>query len=263
MDAEVLARARAGDEAALAEVLATLAPSVHRFGLGMCRNEADAEDVVQDTLLAVAQRLSEFRGEASLSTWVFTLARTACARRRRGLAQRPHQTLEAAFDAASGEPSPEDRVTTREIAEIVSRALDELSDEAREVIVLRDIEGLSAKEAAEIVGVSVDALKSRLHRARRGLNDALRAMMAPERASLAACPDVATMLSRKLEDELSPELCQEMEAHLAGCPTCDASCQRLKLALGTCRAFASRPLPDGVARRVKRALEEWATGATR
>ena len=77
-------RARSGDAKALEELLASVAPAVERFGLRMCRNPDDADDVLQDTLLTIATHLGDFEGRSSLLSWVFTLARTACARRRRG-----------------------------------------------------------------------------------------------------------------------------------------------------------------------------------
>src|SRR6188768_4096989 len=82
---EMVARARQGDREALEAVLAAVAPSIHRFGLRMCKNVHDAEDVLQDTLINVAKHISDFEGRSSLSSWVFALTRSACARKRRGL----------------------------------------------------------------------------------------------------------------------------------------------------------------------------------
>ncbi len=84
-----VARAKAGDRVALEHVLAKVAPSVYRFGLRMCGNAHDADDVLQDTLVQVSEHLSQFEGRSALTSWVFTLARTACSRRRRGLKNRP------------------------------------------------------------------------------------------------------------------------------------------------------------------------------
>src|SRR5215471_6532900 len=86
---EQIARARQGDREALEAVLATVAPSIHRFGRRMCRNVHDAEDVLQETLLNIAKHLGDFEGRSSLSSWVFALTRSACARKRRGLKNQP------------------------------------------------------------------------------------------------------------------------------------------------------------------------------
>jgi RNA polymerase sigma-70 factor, ECF subfamily len=134
MDESLVARAQAGDRAALARLLEEVAPLVHRFGLRMCRHAADAEDVLQDTLLAVASHLGEFRGQASLSSWVFTLARTACARRRRGLKNQPHLPEDAARDAIAAEHDPAQTAEQRELSRAVDEALSTLSEEHREVL---------------------------------------------------------------------------------------------------------------------------------
>ena len=75
-------RARQGDRDAMESVLESVAPSIRRFALGMCRNDADADDVVQDALLSIATNLGSFEGRSAFATWAFTLARTACSRRR-------------------------------------------------------------------------------------------------------------------------------------------------------------------------------------
>jgi RNA polymerase sigma-70 factor (ECF subfamily) len=120
-------------------------------------------------------------------------------------------------------------VEDRELFEAIARAVDALPEDYREVIVLRDMEGLTAQDAAAAAGVSVDALKSRLHRARAALREALRpvfeAAAPPPRAD---CPDVMALWSRKLEGDLSAGDCADMERHLEGCPACGAACSALK-----------------------------------
>jgi len=146
--------ARRGDARALEALLASVAPSIHRFGMRMCRNENDADDVVQDTLLAIATHLGEFEGRSSVSSWAFALARSACTRRRRGLKNRPTEGEEAALAEPSPTPSPEDAASDRELALALAGALHALPDEQREVVLLRDVEGLSAPEAADALGIS-------------------------------------------------------------------------------------------------------------
>jgi RNA polymerase sigma-70 factor, ECF subfamily len=166
-------RARLGDEHALDALLAALEPTIQRFGRRLCRQDDDADDVKQDTLLALSRHLGDFEERSSITSWVFALARSACARKRRGLANRPHASTDDVPDAASAEPSPEDRVALREDTEALARAVAALPKVHQEVLFLRDLEGRPAAEAASELGITVDALKSRLHRAREALREEL------------------------------------------------------------------------------------------
>lgn len=256
MDPELIQRAQAGDREALERLLEQIAPLVHRFGLRMCRHQADADDVLQDTLLAVTTHLAEFEQRSSLASWVFMLARTACARKRRGLKNRPHVSDEAVSERASPESSPEDSAEEQELRRAVERALDGLSDDYREVLLLRDMEGLTAPEVAESLGIRVEAVKSRLHRARAALREALQ--LALERAapvSAVSCPDIVAAFSQKLEGDLGVEDCAAMERHIAACPACASACSALRTALWACRTTAQQqPVPAAIQARVKAAL---------
>jgi len=251
-------RARNGDRQALEAVLVNVAPAVHRFGLRMCKNAQDAEDVLQETLLNVAKHLSDFEGRSSLSSWVFAITRSACTRKRRGLKNRPTLGEEHVAQEPDHAPSPEAQTADQELATALSAALDTLTDEQREVIQLRDIEGLSAPEAASTLGVSVDALKSRLHRARAALRDALRPFLEPVTArGASSCPDIVALWSNKLEGDLSQHDCSAMEQHLAGCPACGAACSALKQALFACQQVSTAALPPELQVRVQAALRDW------
>jgi hypothetical protein len=107
------------------------------------------------------------------------------------------------------------------------------------VLVLRDVEGLTAPEVAEVLGIGVQAVKSRLHRARL----VVRARVAPllgiveqPAAAEGTCPDVLMLLSRHLEGEIGTEVCAEMERHLQGCGRCKGACESLKRTLALCNA---------------------------
>ena len=256
---ELVASARAGNREALEELLASVAPSIHRFGLRMCKNAHDADDILQDTLLNIAGHLQDFEGRSSLSTWAFALARSACARKRRGLKNRAADDAEALTTKADPEPGPEQRAGDQELAFALGKALDALPDTHREVVLLRDVEGLSAPETAAALGVSVDAVKSRLHRARESLRDALRPQLEPTRAAApGGCPDVATLWSRKLEGELDQADCEAMTEHLRGCPACSTACDALKQALLACHRIGTENVPPEVQARVKAAVRTWA-----
>lgn len=248
--------AQAGDATALESVLAAVAPQIRRFGVRLCGNSADADDVLQDTLLQVATQLPSFEGRSSLSSWVFTITRTACSRRRRGLKNKPGVPMDDVRGMVDEAPTPEGATAGAELRAHLTRAFDGLAEEHREVLLLRDMEDLSAAETAEVLGISVAAVKSRLHRARAALRDAVGAPPGSP-AQAPSCPDVALLWSRQLEGDLSATDCAGMEAHVAHCPGCSAACDVLKDALGACRAFRDLDVPASVQDRVKAAVELW------
>ena len=244
-------RAKRGDPAAIEQVLAGIAPAVRRFGVHMCKNVHDADDVLQDTLIAIATHLPEFEGRSSFSSWVFALTRSACARKRRGLKNAPPVSDERVAERRDEAPTPEARAIQHEIAGALTRALADLPDDQREVVLLRDVEGLTAPEAAAAIGVSVDALKSRLHRARAALRKALVALESPP----PSCPDVALEWSKKLEGDLGAADCKAMEKHVSTCASCSAACDALREALLACKRVASEDdVPPAVQARVKAAV---------
>jgi RNA polymerase sigma-70 factor (ECF subfamily) len=254
----LLERARAGDQAALEDLLTSVAPAIHRFGLRLCQSAPDAEDVLQDTLLSIATHLHEFEARSALLSWVFALTRSACARRRRGLKNQRMANEADLPEPRDAAPSPEQQAAENEMTRALSRALDSLPEQYREVILLRDVEGLTAPDVAASLGVSVDAVKSRLHRAREALRSGLRPLLeASAPPPTATCPDVVARWSKKLEGDLSQGDCAAMEAHLAICPACGAACDALKRALLACRRSASTELRPEVQARVKAAIRAW------
>ena len=141
----------------------------------------------------------------------------------------------------------------------LDRALRALPEDYREVIVLRDIEELTAPDVAASLGVSIDAVKSRLHRAREALRIALEPLREPSAPPpSASCPEIAALWSRKLEGDLSQGDCVAMEAHLTTCVACGAACDALKRALFACRRSASSEVRPEIQAHVKAALRAWA-----
>jgi RNA polymerase sigma-70 factor (ECF subfamily) len=257
MDHAVIDRARAGDRDAMERVLESVAPSIRRFAAGMCQNHADADDVVQDALLSIATNLDSFEGRSAFTTWAFTLARTACSRRRRGLKNRPAEGDEVLETQPSEARGPEESTASQELRVLVARALDMLPEDYRTVLILRDGEGLTAPEAAEVLAVSVDALKSRLHRARAALREALTPMIDGDLPQPGPdCPDVIATLSRKIEDDLDAQTCAQMEEHVESCRACARVCDTLKSALRACRS-APGEVPEQVKAQVKKAVAAW------
>lgn len=264
-DAELLTAAQAGDDDALAALLARHQDSVYRFGLRMCRDPEDARDVVQDTLLAMARGVRDFRGSSSLSTWLYTIARSYCIKKRRRSKFAPAVTeaLDEAGGLADPGRGPDEALADKRLGQALERAIGELDPMYREVLLLRDVEGLSAAEVAEVVGVSVDAVKSRLHRARTAVREALLADRGPEPAPPPGCPDIATRFSQRLEGEIDSHLCEEMERHLAGCPRCRGVCDDLRQTLSTCRTLPAAPVPSDVQHAVRRALRDYLADSKR
>jgi RNA polymerase sigma-70 factor, ECF subfamily len=145
---------------------------VYRYGLHVCRTTEDAEDAVQETLWAATRAIRTFRGTASsIASWLFTIVRRECLRLLEGHRRAP-RPLDGDEDALAADViDPEDAVALRQRVELLAGALADLDPLHRDVILLRDIRELSAPEAAAELGISIDALKSRLHRARVNLRD--------------------------------------------------------------------------------------------
>jgi RNA polymerase sigma-70 factor (ECF subfamily) len=228
----------------------------------MCRNVHDAEDVLQDTLIGIAKHLGDFEGRSSLTSWAFALTRSACARKRRGLKNQPPAPDDHLAEAPDTAASPEARAAEQELAAALSGALDRLPDDYREVILLRDIEGLTAPEASSVLGLSVDALKSRLHRAREALRESLRPLLEPTIQARPGCPDVVGLWSKKLEGDLRSEDCAAMEKHLAECSSCGAACDALRRALVACTNVRTESVPSSVQEKVKAAVRAWTSQTT-
>lgn len=170
-DAELIA-AQAGDLAALNRLIAAHRQGVYRYGLHVCRTTEDAEDAVQETLWAATRAIRTFRGTASsIASWLFTIVRRECLRLLEGRRRGP-ESLDGAEDGLLAEVvDPGDAIALRQRIELLSGALADLDPLHREVVLLRDIQELSAPDAAARLGISVDALKSRLHRARVNLRE--------------------------------------------------------------------------------------------
>lgn len=266
VDSETLARAQRGEPDAMQRLLEALAPTLHRFAKRLCGDSPDVDDAVQDALVTIARKVSEFEGRSSLTSWSYAVTRSACSHRRRGLKNRPPVEDEHAEQRPSDDKSPEALASDSELSRAVRAVLETLPEDYREVLVLRDIEGLTAPEAAEAVGLTVDALKSRLHRARAALRKALSPWLEPKAAGEVsdasgrgvACPDVVEMLSRKLEGELTTADCAAMEKHVEHCPRCKGACTALTRALGSCARIATdEEVPASVQEDVRRAWKRW------
>jgi RNA polymerase sigma-70 factor (ECF subfamily) len=175
---ELIRRARAGDQGAFAELVIAHADRVHgtlrRFGL----EPDEADEVAQEVFVRAWRGLGRFEERARFSTWLYRIAFNEAQRRltRRpppGAAPDPDRDDPIASLPESTELGPEAITLDREFEEALEQALEELPVDWRAAVVLRDIEGLSTEEAAEIAGIGEAALKSRLHRGRMQLRTLL------------------------------------------------------------------------------------------
>jgi RNA polymerase sigma-70 factor (ECF subfamily) len=259
-EGRLVAAARAGDAAALEALIARHQSRVFRFALKMCRRNEDAEDVLQETLLAAARTLKDYRGAASLSTWLYTIARSFCIKKRRRSRFAPTQIVSLGTEEArpvleipDPERLPDEALEEREIATELGRAVDALAPAYRDVLLLRDVEGLPAAEVAAVMGLSVEAVKSRLHRARAQVRHALAPLLGvgetvPRPRS---CPDIVSLFSRHLEGDINPTVCARMETHLSACPRCEAVCDSLRQTLRLCRATPAPRIPAGLQKSIR------------
>lgn len=178
-DAELCRRAAGGDRQAMSALAKAFRGPLYRFARRLTHDDALAEDVLQETFLTALKKVGGWRGEGTCKGWLFAIARSQVlmARRRRSGEpetfddvdagpELPQLGLEAGWGAAM---DPEALASRMEAHAQLEQALAALSEPEREVLALRDLEGLSGEETAQALGLSLPAMKSRLHRARLAL----------------------------------------------------------------------------------------------
>lgn len=181
-DRALLSACAGGERSGCAAFVERHLPAIWRYARLLTGNDATAEDVLQDTLLAALQGAGGFAGEGSARAWLYTIARNSLARRHRRRAGEPARfddsdTIDLLGPAAGFGADDTDAEATLAAAEDrhrVRAALARLSPADQEVLVLRDIEGLDGEETAAVIGVPLAAMKTRLHRARLRLAALLR-----------------------------------------------------------------------------------------
>ncbi len=192
-DAELVERLKTGDREAFGALLRRYQGKVYRLAMNMTRSPQDAEEVTQDVFLAVYRKIGDFDGRAAFSTWLYRVASNAALMKLRGRRSEPHLSIEEegpafapdghfARPVADWSELPEDRLLSAERRRVLEQAIDALPPDYKAVVVLRDVEGLSNSEVAEILGATVLAVKSRLHRARLALRERLAAYFEAGRA---------------------------------------------------------------------------------
>jgi len=189
-DTEVMLieRLRAQDPSVLEALMERYSPRIYRVAFGITRSHGDAEEVVQDVFLTLFRKIDSFEGRAALGTWLYRVAANAALIKRRGkrgevevhledhlptFKSDGHREGDRAMLLADWSGTPERELLSGEAREILEEGLALLPDHYRAILVLRDVEELSNEEVAEALGESVASVKSRLHRARMALREAL------------------------------------------------------------------------------------------
>lgn len=175
---ELVERHRHGDRAAFDEVYGEHETMVYNLALSLVGDPERAADVAQEIFLRVYRHLGKFRGRSSLKTWIFRVAVNQC--RSRLARRRPwHQPLpeeEGSQTLVDPRRGPEARTLADDAGRRLRRCLSEVPEPFREAVVLRDIEGLAYDEIAEVLGVRIGTVRSRIARGRRHLKDRLESL---------------------------------------------------------------------------------------
>ena len=253
-----------GDDAALEQALALLQNTVFSFSMRVCGQREDAEDTMQEVLLKSVPHLPKFASPKALLVWLYKVAKNRClmSRRRSKFAPNPDLSLEELMPdrkeleqlGTDGSINPEAFAIRSEEAGRLRDAIQRLPPQYRIVLVLRDMEGLTDEEVAEITGLRSGTVRVRLHRARlfvrkelmKGLNPHSRRAAVASRASsqedlgneqprLSRCKAMFAELSNYLDEQLDDSLCEELERHLNGCEPCKAFLSSLKATIEQCR----------------------------
>lgn len=174
-DIKLVERVRKGDKAAFDELVSRYENKVYRLAIKLTRNEALAEEVLQEVFLRIYEKLDTFRGESAFSSWLYRIAANACFAKLNLEKKHQHTDLDEVTPQAeqalrerqeSPQEAPDRSLLSQEALTVINRSIDRLPEDFRVVILLRDVEGMDNEEVARILELSVPAVKSRLHRAR-------------------------------------------------------------------------------------------------
>lgn len=180
-DSSILERLKAGDMTACEDCVALHSDGLYRLGLRLLGDENEAEDIVQETYLNAFKAIDSFDGRSSLGTWLFRIAYNNAMMRLRKKRPLTVEIEHSTFSDGEALPRqlfdwcclPEKDFLTIEAKTEIKKAISELSEPLRTVFSLRDLEGFSTAEVAQILEISESAVKVRLHRARLGLREHL------------------------------------------------------------------------------------------
>ncbi|MEU7472797.1 RNA polymerase sigma factor [Streptomyces sp. NPDC044984] len=168
-DERLVKAAQDGNISSLTAVIVESQPHVRRFALSLCATPQDAEDAAQEALIILYRKIGTLRASGALASWMFRIVRNECLRHLRLL------TSASVTEEAGSEPAPsaETSVLRRLDAERIAAAVSGLPRDQRQVLIMRDVQGYPGRLVAQSLGLSNAAMKSRLHRARAALRQAL------------------------------------------------------------------------------------------
>src|SRR5579864_8236556 len=252
---------RRGDDEALEQALVLLQNTVFSFSMKVCGQREDAEDTMQEVLLKSVPHLPKFDSPKALVVWLYKVAKNRCLMSRRKSKFAPHRELSLEelmpdrreLDRLSTEAgiNPERFAIRSEAAGMLREAIQKLPAQYRIVLVLRDMEGLTDEEVAEITGSRAGTVRVRLHRARLFVRKELMKTWKPRLAQKvgagasegavtealkpARCKAMFAELSNYLDEQLDDSLCEELERHMNGCGPCQAFLATLEATIEQCR----------------------------
>lgn len=242
---EAIRLLKSGDAESSEKALALLQDSVFSFSMHVCNQREDAEDTMQEVLLKSVPVLSQFENAKALAVWLYKVAKNRCLMTRRKSKFAPKEELsldelmpdrlELAALGKSGDVNPEAFAIHSQEASWLREAVQKVPPDYRIILVLRDMEGLSDDEVAEITGLRAGTVRVRLHRARlfvrkeiskrlragKGVPTTTRARQA-EPVRPANCKAMFAELSNYLDEQLDDSMCTELEKHMEGCEPCKA-----------------------------------------
>ena len=205
---------------------------VYRYSLAVLRNAQDAEDVTQTTFLNALRAMQNGERPESPKNWLIAIAHNVCRQRFRQAQRRPQESpfFEDAAEAAV--PESDERYS----AEDIQRALGQLAFNQRAALVMRELEGRSYAEIAEIMGLTVAAVETVLFRARRALREQLEGSL--------SCAEAEFFLSKQTDGELARGERAQLRAHLRECPECETLARQQRASRGALKALlGGMPLP--------------------
>src|SRR6266480_1035032 len=172
-DADLEDRLRRGDPRAFEELVIAYQHRVFGVALRMLRNRGEAEEIAQEVFLRVHRAVGDFRGEAKLSTWLYAITSRLCLNRLASGERRMAREGEESLERLRADADPAAHAERGELEAALQRAITELPEERRVVVVLRDFEGLSYEEIAAALDLPFGTVRSRIHRARTDLKEKL------------------------------------------------------------------------------------------
>ncbi|WP_067799226.1 RNA polymerase sigma factor [Nocardia beijingensis] len=167
-DEQLVSAAREGDAEAITTLVSGSYPHVRRFAHTLCASAEDAEDAAQEALIILYRKIGTLRASGALASWMFRIVRNECLRQWRTMTRPSEPIAEAAVASA------EDEAVRRLEASRVASVIAALPADQRRVLIMRDVQGYSGRMVAGMLGLSVAAMKSRLHRARATVQQELR-----------------------------------------------------------------------------------------